>query len=275
MVDAGVDRWETFSADLERSRRAVLQARTTHIGSSSLRNGIRKLVQEYFREIRPELEASQIAFELIGQFDEQMQRLLRLANQRNRRTTYVRALRDAIETRQEIELERELRMSQLRSRLQRADRSAVEQAILQTLERLAPAAALSYEQALNDLNDATRISYKGTAHELRETLREVLGHLAPDDEVTADPGFKPEKNRTQPTHRQKVEYILKRRGLSRRARPAVGSANLIDQLVASITRATYERGSLAAHVAQTRGEVQQLKMYVDTVLGELLEIHQQ
>ena len=40
-----------------------------------------------------------------------------------------------------------------------------------------------------------------------------------------------------------------------------------------MTRASYERGSLSAHIASTKRDVQQLKLYVDGVLAELLEIH--
>jgi hypothetical protein len=278
MVDQPVDRWDAFSSDLERLRRGVAESRATRIGRSSLRNQARRLVQDYFREVRPELEGLEVDPVQIKHFDEQMQGLLTLANGRNRRTSYVRTLGKMAQTRQAIELERELRLGQVRSRVQHtphAARSAVEQAMLETLRALVPTAALSYEQALHDLADADRVSYKGTANELREALREVLDHLAPDDEVTRAPGFSYEKGRTQPTHRQKVQYVLKSRGLSRTAsRPAVQSAGLVDQLVADITRTTYDRSSLATHVSSTRGEVQQLKMYVDSVLAELLEIHQ-
>lgn len=278
MVDQPVDRWDAFSSDLERLRKAITQSRAIRIGSSSLRNRARRLVQDYFREVRPDLEVLQIDPAQINQFDEQMQGLLTLANGRNRRTSYIRALRKATQTRQTLELERELRLGQLRSRVQQASHAAsssIERAILQTLRALAPAAALSYEQALRDLADAGRVSYKGTANELREALREVLDRLAPDEEVTAAPGFNYEKGQTQPTHRQKVQYVLKSRGLSRTAsRPAVQSAGLVEQRVADITRTTYDRSSLASHVSSTRGEVQQLKMYVDSVLAELLEIHQ-
>src|SRR5690348_1675594 len=61
--------------------------------------------------------------------------------------------------------------------------------IIKTLHRIVPAAATSYEQAIIDLADVRRRSYRGIAHELREVLRETLNYLAPDAEVMAVRGF--------------------------------------------------------------------------------------
>ena len=58
-----------------------------------------------------------------------------------------------------------------------------EQRIVATLTGLIESAGRSYEQACLDLRDNAKCSYRGAAAELRETLREVLDHLAPDKEV--------------------------------------------------------------------------------------------
>lgn len=50
---------------------------------------------------------------------------------------------------------------------------------------------------------------------------------------------------------------------------------LIEELTASLTRSVYVRGSISMHVTSPAEEVRQLKLYVDGVLGELLEIHRQ
>jgi Predicted pPIWI-associating nuclease len=84
--------------------------------------------------------------------------------------------------------------------------------IIAKLDAHVPSAALSYKQAILDLKDASRVSFRGPALELREALREVLDHLAPDSEVTAAPEYKQEKERDGPTMRQKVRFIMKRRG---------------------------------------------------------------
>jgi hypothetical protein len=74
-----------------------------------------------------------------------------------------------------------------------------------------PSAALSYKQAIHDLKDDSRVSFRSPALELRETLREILDHLAPDSEVTAEPGYAQEKDRIGPTMKQKVRFIMKKK----------------------------------------------------------------
>jgi hypothetical protein len=149
-----------------------------------------------------------------------------------------------------------------------------EQRIIGTLIKVLPAAAASYQQCLIDLNEPSRHSYRGVAHELREALREALDYLAPDAEVMAEAGFVLEKGTTRPTQRQKAVHILRKRRLSREAITAPELAvSMIEQLGGAIARSTYTRGSMSAHGLASGQEVRQLKMYVDAVLAELLEIH--
>ncbi len=151
-----------------------------------------------------------------------------------------------------------------------------ERLIVETLSRILPAAALSYEQCLVDLGDVQRRSYRGVAHELREVLRETLNYLAPDADVMAEPGFKHENGGARPTQRQKALYVFRKRKLSREEMSAPElTVSMVEELGASITRTAYTRGSKGAHTGSSAPEVRQLKMYVDAVLGELLEIHAQ
>jgi hypothetical protein len=151
----------------------------------------------------------------------------------------------------------------------------VEARIITTLEQLVPTAALSYQQALQDLATGTeRLSFRGTANELREALRETLDHLAPDEDVMAAAGFALEQGQTRPTQRQKVRFILRSRHVPETARAAPeNSVALVDELTGSLARASYVRSSISAHIASTRQEVRQMKMYVDSVLAELLQVH--
>ena len=50
------------------------------------------------------------------------------------------------------------------------------------------------------------------------------------------------------------------------------TVSLIEELTGSLARSSYDRGSLATHVASTDSDVRQLKMYVDGVLAELLQV---
>ncbi len=152
--------------------------------------------------------------------------------------------------------------------------TATERQILDTLAKILPLAAASYEQCIIDLGRLPRRSYRGVAHELREVLRESLDYLAPDADVMAEPGFKLEHGVTRPTQRQKALYVLRKRKLPREATAAPELAvSMVEELGAAIARSTYTRGSISAHISTSSQEVRQLKMYVDAVLAELLEIY--
>ena len=72
---------------------------------------------------------------------------------------------------------------------------------------MAPGAALGYEQAVRDIQDPDRLSYRGVAGELREVVREVLDRLAPDKELQ-DAGMKVEKGQTGFTQNYALAMIL-------------------------------------------------------------------
>jgi len=72
--------------------------------------------------------------------------------------------------------------------------------------------------------------------------------------------------------RQKATFVLRSRGLSQTSRRAPQDAiAVVDERTASFVRSTYERGSASTHGAPEKNEIERLKMYVDTVLMELLE----
>lgn len=151
--------------------------------------------------------------------------------------------------------------------------SSTEQAIFQTLGKMLPGAAASYEQVLRDINTGDRISWRGTGAELREVLREVIDHLAPDEQVTSAAGFQLERERTGPTQQQKVRFILRARknpsGAVAVARDALATA---DELIGALARSTYTRGSISTHTSEGIQEIRSLKRYVEALLAELLEI---
>jgi len=145
--------------------------------------------------------------------------------------------------------------------------------LLDKIEQMVPSAGISYRQALHDLQDDKRLSFRGPALELREALREVLDHVAPDKDVRSRPGFQLEKGRTGPTMKQKVRYILRERGVGKtKSGSPEDSASAVDVIVGDLTRSVYELGSVATHVASERRQVVQVKRYIDAVLHDILEI---
>jgi hypothetical protein len=153
------------------------------------------------------------------------------------------------------------------------DMTPAEHQIVTTLDNSVPSAGASYRQAILDLAGTVRLSYRGTASELREALRETLDQLAPDRDVMGQTGFKLEQGQTKPTMKQKARFILSARGRSKAQREvAEKSLDLLESLTGEVARSIYNRASLATHVETTRNEVLKIKRYVDTVLHDLLEI---
>jgi hypothetical protein len=163
----------------------------------------RALAQTYFRAVRPELQTL-IAGEELQPLDIELQALLTLANQQSTVERYkelipiIRSIRPDVEVKVEIAISTKLS----RSGFFGVTVSALEESILETLDKLVPTAAASYRQALSDLRDIKRQSFRGCASELRECVREVLDHLAPDDDITKSAGFKLEPNTSKPTMKQ-------------------------------------------------------------------------
>jgi hypothetical protein len=277
MADASQDAWDSLADLLDTFRIALNRSHAVTVGSAALRDAAKKIVQQYFRQARPHLIELQLDSEALASLDSEMQALLVLSNGRSKKQSYSQVLRRIKGLLQNVEFEREIRLGQqliFPAGQQSSVLTSVEKRIIETINQLVPSAALSYEQAILDLNSKDRISFRGTANELRETLREVLDYLAPDDKVMKGQGFKLEAGKTKPTQKQKVRYILKSRGLSRTAINAPeDSVSIVEELMASLARSIYERSSLSTHVATARQELEQVKMYIDIVLIELLEIH--
>jgi predicted pPIWI-associating nuclease len=152
-------------------------------------------------------------------------------------------------------------------------RTATDQLIIDTLREVCPSAASAYSQAMTDLSADNRESWRGPAADMRESLRETLDSMAPDDEVKAVPNFKLEKDTHGPTMKQKVRYILKKREMAHGAMAAPEKAvEGIEDIVGGIMRSVYNRSSLSAHTATDRNEVLRVHAWVRLVFCDLLEI---
>jgi hypothetical protein len=129
-----------------------------------------------------------------------------------------------------------------------------------------------YAQAYLDLADASRISWIGTAHLVREALATTLRTLAPDNDVKAMVWFKPESQDGRPTHKQRVRYILQNRKAGTTEREVAEQIDLIEDRVASIVRSTYSRASSAAHTGTERREALTILRYFEAFAHDLLDL---
>ena len=266
-AEAWAEWWRQIDLLAARLRRV----KGVNVGSLELRSAAKEVVQHYFREVRPRVLELGINESNIEELDWISQYIVKLASRASRKSTYTRRLREFSALRDGVETQIEIRSASGRASVVLT--TATESVIIATLEKILPTSALSYKQVLHDLAEGQRISYRGTAAELREVVRELLDHLAPDGEVLKTLKLS-DKDQKRPTMKQKVVFILKTRGIGDTARkPAEDAVTAVEESVGSLARSVYDRGSLAAHVATTRREVRTFKGYADAVLADLLEIH--
>lgn len=255
----------TLKALLSKSRSKQVQAK-------SIIDGARSVVNSYFDTTRPELSRLGLDNEGLGGVDTLMQDLLVLSQKGSLKKSYEQTLKLISQEVNGVEVALITRASGV-GESHDSQLDGKETRIASTLYLLVPSAGISYEQACLDLRDRNRKSFRGAAAELREALRESLDHLAPDKDVVAKDGFKLEKGQTTPTMKQKVRYILKSRGVNKIVSEAPENAvQIIEERVGALARSVYNRSSVSTHVGTSKEEVQQIKAYIDVVLGELLEI---
>lgn len=262
---------EQLRNDLNRVRSLLSRSRAKQVQANSIIDGSKAVVQDYFNAKRAELSQLGLDDESLGGLDTLMQDLLRLTQRSSLKTRYEQTLKQLNQELNGVEV---ASLSPLKSgNASGHSLDGKEHRIAETLDELVSSAGISYRQACLDLRAPERLSYRGAAAELREALREALDHLAPDEDVSGQPGFKPEKDQAKPTMKQKVRYILKSRGKNKTVSDAPEKAvEVVEEMVGALARSVYNRSSLSTHVGTTKQEVQQVKAYVDVVLGELLEI---
>lgn len=258
-----------FLKDLESLKKAVSKSTAVNINSQKIKGQAIDFSKEYFSSYRPQLIEKSLLDETNLDIDNLFQDLLRLAQGNNLKTRYLTKVKGIEKILKELSIKETTYSKTVIVELQHNDKL-----LIATLEAIVPSAALSYKQALTDLNVCThKISFRGTATELREALRETLDHLSPDNDVMKEPGFKLEQNQTKPTMKQKVRYILKQRNLNDTKRiPAEKSVEMVDEIIGQMARAVYSRASLSTHLTTTKQEVIQIKRYIDIVFHEILEL---
>lgn len=154
----------------------------------------------------------------------------------------------------------------------RASTAPLSTQIHQALSGVSLSLAGSYAQVKSDLQDTDRTSWAGTAHEIREILRGILELLAPDTELTTQPGFQLEKGATSPTQKQKVVHILRKHNAGSKEEEVAKQAIFIEDRVGNLVRAMYSRASNAAHTSRDRKEVIRILNYFEAVAHDLLNI---
>jgi len=255
---------------------AVRKSNAVNINSNVIKDSAIATGSYYFKECRGDAYRILGDEEALAELDESWQQLIRLAHGNNAKKSYLSLLKHLLKNIRALAVATHAPTSPLQNlQLSKISYSEAEDILISTLDQLVPSAAQCYRQGLQDIESQDRLSYRGTASEFRETLREVLDHLAPDGEICGQQWFKQEPNCKGPTMKQKVRYVLTSRGKGKTQREsAEKSIDLIENLCGDAARAVYDRASLSTHVETTKQEVRQIKRYLDAVLFDLLEIGQ-
>jgi hypothetical protein len=257
--------------EVENARKGLNKVKGQQIHSQKQRDGLRLLVERYFDEVRPSVVSEQEQSEAISRVDSDMQELLTLCHKRGSAKSYQQLLANAkaglIVMDAKVVSSAALAVNQQRL-------EAVDLQIIGTLQSIVPAAALSYQQAITDLQSPSRLSWRGPATDLREALRETLDYLAPDKDVKVMPGYKQEPSANGPTMKQKVRFVLKNRGASKAVSgPAESAIDGVEESLGTFVRSVYTRSNVSTHTPTDKTEVLRVRDLVRVVLSELLEVH--
>lgn len=144
--------------------------------------------------------------------------------------------------------------------------------ILTALNEIAEPLANSYLQIIADFEDEARLSWAGTAHEIRELLRKILEQLAPTIQVEAQKWYKLELNSSGPTQKQRVRYILTNQKGDSKQQKVAQDIELIEDKIGTLVRDVYGRASDAAHRSKSKGEAFKILRYFEAFAYDLLNI---
>lgn len=199
---------------VEELQSSLRKIKSKQVYQTKIKQQAKDIVDVYFRNVRGAIPKSINDKSFVNDLDSKMQNLLDVTHKQTTVTIYKNTA--AKLKKNLLEAEKLVLLSNSTS-VKKAQADTTDKKIIDTLKKLVPSAALSYEQALSDLQFPQRLSWRGPATDFREALRECLDHLAPDKDIMALPGFKLEQNTKGPTMKQKTMYILGKRNLSKTA----------------------------------------------------------
>jgi Predicted pPIWI-associating nuclease len=256
----------TLLENVEQVAKTIRTAPGTQIRSRSTKADLHKLATDYFDNVQAIAAQSPNISESLDRIFHDIHAVSRINPSKSRCSALLKQAKRTL-----VECEG-LAISQS-SKIQAGHRTRADELVVSSLNDICPSAAFAYQQALLDFDQPSRLSWRGPATDLRESLRETLDVLAPDKEVESMPGYKLEPDAKRPTMKQKVRYILKSRGIPSGAiaTPEIAVVG-IEEIIGGLTRSVYNRSSVSTHTSTDRSEVVRVHAWVRMVLCELLEI---
>jgi len=261
---------------LERVRVRLKNIKKPIVSSLTERRNLRSIVGAWFSVSGYRDTFAQIVGEEehIAAMDLKMQAILKLASEPSARRTVVRTVSAAIRHFRDT-----LLMPLSRAYWSQAPErtpAGLDEKAENGLRLLDANLADGYKQAVLDIEDVDRLSYRGPAAELREILTNVLHILAPNPKVEATDWYREARRsgarkEPTPTRAERTKFILR----SREKGSAVTEAgesfmNSVEERLANVVNATYKRGSAATHGGTERDELVNMLQYINALLRELL-----
>ena len=255
---------EDYEQQLEALEKSLSRSKARHVNTAGEISRVRAVVTTWFETLRPLVALRGIRKENLEAIDAVLKECVELTVQRSFRRRYRTLIRKASQV-----FKRQIVLA-LTTQTNPSLMDAAAQAVAQKLAQLSPALAASYRQIYLDLADTGRLSYRGTANELREILREVLERLAPEQEILAQSWYQPVEGRQEPTRQQRARYILERRGAGSKAgEVATQTLTTVDKGLAKLVSDMYSRAAAAAHTSQDIAEIRRILGYFNPLIHDL------
>ena len=268
-----IDNVKHFQRNICDLSRRIKATRGEHVASKELRGQAGALVDFYFRVLRNLFSEARTPESILSGCDACMHELLEASHGRTPKQSYLASLGKLDPFL--LSLEKYALMVPATVR-RRVIYDELDVNIIHNVRQILPTSANAYEQAIRDLSTESRLSWRGPATDLRESLRELLDHLAPDKQVVSQQGFKLEPNAVGPTMRQKVRFILKQRDKGSAAiETSETNTDSIEATFSGFVRSVYRRSNVSTHTATEKDEVLKILAHVRLVMIEILSIQRE
>ena len=263
-----------FADVIERLLTRLQAGQSPTVSKRAERVNIRAVVGAWFGEYKNAFLKMIGDEQLLAPMDDHLQTILRRASHASARRTLIRDVRSAQRYFNDTLL---VPLSRAYwSRAPQQTPAGFDQEAERRLRHLDPDLADSYAQAVSDIEEDGRLSYRGPAGELREVITGVLHILAPTGQVQATEWYREARrsgvrNEPTPTRAERVKFVLRNRlEGSAQTETAETFMSSVEERLASVVNSAYKRGSAAAHAGAEQGELQQLLQYINALLRELL-----
>jgi hypothetical protein len=263
---------ETFRNVLKQLIRRIRKCNTITISLEDVRALAKSIAHLWFNDILPFTKLVSINEDVLRSIDDKMTTLISYTLRATKKTAYLLTLNEALKIYEKniyIELHKD-RGAILSGPPQNIYNNSN---IINGLANISESLSAGYQQVYQDLSDGTRISWRGTANELREVLRELLEILAPDAAVKKAKWFAQDPKTEGPTQEQRAKYILEQRALNKTQAPVIQETlTTVEESIARLVRKTYKRINNASHTQQDQEEIKNILNYFNLLIKELLGI---